>query len=154
MSGQTHMRGQAKGSLTGLLFVALIAAIGAYIVYAGLGKLGRSPNDAPGWVLVVAGAAFLFAAASAGLNAAGWFFFGAKAGPDGALTDAAPAPLRLVQMLLSLGIVALLATVATWVALNPGDGSAMRRIVFGFSAVMTWGILLGFAIWKLRKPRK
>lgn len=154
MSEQTRMSDQTKGNVAGLLFVALIAAIGVYIVYAGLGKLGRSANDAPGWVLVVAGGAFLFAAASMAMNAIGWFFFGAATGRDGALTDAAPASLRFAQMLLSLGIVALLATVATWVALNPGEGSAARSIVFAIGAVMVWGIFAGFAIWKLRKLRK
>jgi len=154
MSEQSRMSGQTKGNLAGLLFVALIAAIGVYIVYAGLGKLSRSANDAPGWVLVVAGGAFLFAAASMAMNAIGWFFFGAVAGRDGALTDAAPAALRLIQMLLSLGIVALLATVATWVALNPGEGSAVRSTVFAIGAVMSWGIFAGFAILKLRKLRK
>lgn len=154
MTGQTRMSDQTKGNLAGLLFVALIAAIGSYIVYAGLGKLGRSPNDAPGWVMVAAGGAFVFAAASLAMNAIGWFCFGAVAGRDGALNDSAPASLRLVQMLLSLGIVALLATVASWVALNPGEGSAARRVVFGLGAVMTWGIFFGAAIWKFRKLRK
>ncbi len=149
------MSDQAKGNLLGLLFVAVIAAIGIYIVYAGLGKLGRAPNDAQGWVLVVAGAAFLFAAASLAMNAIGWFFFGAVAGRDGALTDAAPASLRFIQRVLSLGIVALLATVATWVAFNPEAGASTgRKTAFAAGAALCWAIFAGFAIWKLRRLRR
>ena len=46
------MSDRAKGNLIGLAFVAVIAAIGVYILLAGLGRFGRSPNDAPGWVLI------------------------------------------------------------------------------------------------------
>ncbi len=141
-----------KGNLVGLAFVALIAAIGVYIVAIGLGKFGTNPNDAPGWVLMVAGAAFLFAAASMGMSAIGGIFFGAKAGPDGALTDDAPYPIRLAQILLSLMIVALLAVVATWVAFNPGDASTTgRKIAFAGGAVLVWLIFAGFAYFRLRK---
>lgn len=146
------MPDETKGNLIGLLFVALIAAIGVYIVYAGLGKFGRGPNDAPGWVLIAAGAAFLSAAASMGISAIGGIFFGVKAGRDGSLGDDAPHPLRAAQMILSLAVVALLATVATWVAFNPGEpGNSGRQFAFASGAVLIWTIFAGFAVWRLRK---
>jgi hypothetical protein len=149
------MTPQTKGHILGVLFVAAIAAIGIYIVLAGLWKFGRSTGDAPGWVLIAAGAAFLFAAGSMGLSAVGGIFFGATAGPDGKLSDDAPHALRTAQIFLSLGIVAMLATVATWVALNPeGDASTGRKLAFAAGAVMTWSILLGFGIWRLRGLRR
>ena len=154
MSDQSEMRDQAKGNLIGLAFVAGVALIGIYILLAGLGTFGRGKGDAPGWVLVVAGAAFLFAAASIGLNAIGGIFFGARAKPDGSLSDDTPKALRIAQMFLSLGIVALLASVATWVAFNPGEGSATRSIVFAIGAVMTWGTFIGFAILGLRRLQR
>lgn len=148
------MSDQTKGNLIGLLFVAGIAAIGIYIVLAGLGKFGRG-GGAPGWVLVVAGAAFLFAAASMALSAIGGIFFGAKTGTDGSLTDDVPYGIRAAQILLSLGIVALLATVATWVALNPeASASQSSKIAFAAGAIILWVTLAGFAFWRLRKLRR
>jgi len=149
------MTPETKGHLIGVLFVAGIAAIGIYIVLAGLGQFGRGRGDAPGWVLIAAGSAFLLAAASTGMNAVGWFLFGAKADRHGQLSDEAPYGIRAAQILLSLGIIAMLATVATWVAFNPGEGSSTgRRIAFGIGAIMTWTIFAGFAVWRLRGLRR
>lgn len=148
------VRGDIRGHLIGVLFIAVIAAIGIYIATRGIGRLSRGPNDAPGWVLAVAGAAFLFAAASMAISAIGGILFGATARRDGSLGDDAPYGLRLAQMLLSLGIVALLASVATWVAFNPGPGGAGRSIVFAFGAVCAWLIFFALAVWKLRAMHK
>lgn len=146
------MPDETKGNFIGLLFVALIAAIGVYIVYAGLGKFGRGPNDAPGWVLIAAGAAFLSAAASMGMNAIAYFATGAKAGRNGNLGDDAPPLLRAAQIILSLAVVALLATVATWVAFNPGEpGNTGRQLAFASGAILIWTIFAGFAYFRLRK---
>lgn len=146
------MRDETKGNLIGLLFVAVIAAIGIYVVLIGLGKLGRSPHGAPGWVIVVAGAAFLFAAASTGMNALAYFTTGAKAKADGSLDSTAPYPIRAIQLLLSLIVVALLATVATWVAFNPGDGpDNSRNVAFAVGAAIVWIIFLGFAWLALKR---
>jgi len=146
------MPDETKGNLIGLLFVALIAAIGIYIVFAGLGQFGRSANAAPGWVLIAAGAAFLCAAASMGMSAIGGIFFGVKAGRDGSLGEDAPRALRAAQIILGLAIVALLATVATWVAFNPGEpGNTGRQFAFASGAVLVWAIFAGFAFWQLRR---
>jgi len=149
------MTPETKGNIIGVLFVAVIAAIGIYIVLVGLGQFGRSASSAPNWVLVVAGAAFLFAGASMGLSAIGGIVYGARAGRDGNLSDDAPSAIRAAQIVLSLGIVALLATVATWVALNPENGASIgRQIAFAAGAIMTWGIFLLFAIYRLRNLRR
>lgn len=147
-----RMSDKTKGNLIGLLFVAVVAAIGTYVVIIGFGKLGRNPHDAPGWVILVAGAAFLSAAASMGISAIAYFTTGAKAGRDGSLGDDAPRPLRAAQIILSLGVVALLATVATWVAFNPGEpGNTARSLAFASGAVLIWTMFAGFSVWRLRK---
>lgn len=149
------MSSQAKGHLIGVLFIAAIAAVGVYIVLAGLGRFGRSSGDAPGWVLVTAGAAFLAAAASFGLSAVGGALYGASARPDGSLSDEAPYGLRAAQIVISLGIVALLASVATWVALHPEPGSSTgRKVAFAAGAAGTWAMFLGFAWWRLSKLKR
>ncbi len=149
------MSSQAKGHLIGVLFIAAIAAVGVYIVLAGLGRFGRSSGDAPGWVLVAAGAAFLAAAASFGLSAFGGALYGARARPDGSLSDEAPCGLRAAQIAIGLSIVALLASVATWVALHPEPGSSTgRKVVFAVGAAMVWAIFLGFAVLRLRHLRR
>lgn len=150
-----EMTPQTKGHRIGALFVAGIAAIGIYIVLAGLGQFGRGRGDAPGWVLIAAGAAFLLAAASTGLNIIGGLLFGAKADRHGKLSDDAPYAIRAAQIVLSLGVIAMLAAVATWVAFNPGEGSSTgRRIAFAIGAIMTWAIFAGFAVWRLRGLRR
>jgi len=58
-------------------------------------------------------------------------------------------------MLLSLGVIAMLAAVATWVAFNPGEGSSTgRRVAFAIGAIMTWAMFAGFAVWRLRGLRR
>jgi len=149
------MSSETKGHLIGIVFIAAVAAIGVYMLLIGFGRFGRSAGDAPGWVLIAAGTAFLLAAGSFGLSAVGGIVYGAKAGPDGSLSDDAPTAIRAAQMLLSLGIVAMLATVATWVAFNPEAGSSIgRKVAFAAGAAMTWAILLGFAIWRLRRLKR
>ena len=149
------MTPETKGNLIGLLFVACIAAIGVYVLSIGLGQFRRSPNDAPGWVMIAAGSAFLLAASSMGISAIGGIVFGAKADRHGALTDDAPYAIRVAQIVLSLGIVAMLALVATWVALNPGHESSLgRRIVFASGAAMTWAIFLFFAVYRVRRLKR
>jgi len=148
---QNGTQDESRGHLIGLLFVALAAALGIYLLLAGLGTFGRGRNDAPGWVLIAAGGAFVFTALSMGLNAIGWYCFGAVAGKDGGLPDHAPYGLRLAQLLLGLGVVALMATVATWVAFNPGPGGTGRGIVFAIGAGCAWLVFLALAFWKLRK---
>ncbi len=149
------MTPEAKGHLVGVLFIAAIAAIGLYVVLVGLGQFGRRGGDAPSWVLVAAGAGFLLAAGSFGLSAVGGILYGAKAGPDGRLSDDAPYALRAAQIILSLGVVGVLATVATWVALNPETGSSTgRKVAFAAGAVTVWAMFFGFAVWRLRRLRR
>jgi ABC-type transport system involved in multi-copper enzyme maturation permease subunit len=132
-----------------LAFAAGFALLGLFVMLAGLGVFGRSRGDAPGWIVIVAGAAFVLAAASLALSAIG----GATA-RNGALTGTAPFALRLLQTVLGLGLVALLAVTATWVALHPGDASGWdRRAAFSAGAAVTWIIFVGFALNGLRQLR-
>ena len=146
------MTNQTKGNLIGLAFVACIAAIGAGIIYVGVGKLGRSGQDAPGWVLVIAGGAFLFADASMSINAIGGSVFGATAGRDGALSADAPYGLRVAQIVLSFAILGMLATVATWVAFNPGEHSSSgQKFAFATAAIVGWLSLIAVGVWRIRR---
>jgi hypothetical protein len=149
------MSPEAKGHLIGLLFIAGIAAIGVYVVSIGLGQFGRRASDAPGWVLIAAGAGFLLAACSFALNVVGGIVFGAKVQPDGGLSGEAPHAIRTAQIILSLGVIVMLATVATWVALNPEAGSSTgRKVAFAAGAVTIWLMFAGFAVWRLRRLRR
>jgi hypothetical protein len=148
----TPARNNIAGHLIGLLFIASIAAIGISVVMAGLGRFGRSAGDAPGWVLIAAGGGFLLAAASFALSAIGGIVYGATAKKDGSLSDEAPIAIRATQIVLSLGIVAMLATVSTWVALNPEpDASTSRKFAFAAGAVTIWVMFAGIAIFRLRR---
>ena len=99
--------------------------------------------------------AFLLAAGSFGLSALGGILYGAKAGPDGSLSGDAPYAIRAAQILLSLGVVALLASVATWVAFNPEAGSSTgRKAAFAAGAVTIWLMFAGFAVFRIRQLRR
>ena len=127
-------------------FAALVAAIGGFLVLTGFELFGRSGN-APGWVIMLGGLAFLSAAGSMALS-----IIGGATARDGSLPDSAPFALRLTQTLLSLGIMVLLSSVATWVAFNPGNAASMgHRLAFGAGAVLCWLISLGFTIRAIRR---
>jgi len=149
------MKPETKGHILGLAFVAVIAAIGVYIVLAGLGRFGHGTGDAPAWVLIGAGGAFLLAAGSFGLNAVAGILLGVRTGRDGSLADDAPYAIRAAQIVLSLGVVAMLASVATWVAFNPEAGSSPgRKAVVAAGAATIWLMFAGFAVWRLRRLRR
>ena len=127
-------------------------AMGTFIVLLALGTFGdpHLSDGTPPWVGVAAGLAFLLGglAVIVGYGVAGGI------APDGDLPAGTPFFVRLVQYVLGLGITAMLASIASWVAFGSGSrhfsgsglfvggalNEALGRAVFGIGAVLTWAI--------------
>jgi hypothetical protein len=145
---RTMTYSEILGRRIAYFFAALIGAIGVFLVLTGFELFGRGSGHAPGWVIMLCGLAFLSAAGSMGLS-----ILGGATARDGSLPDSAPFALRLAQTLLSLGIMVMLSSVASWVAFNPGSAGTGARFAFGAGAALCWLIFLGFAIRALRRLR-
>jgi hypothetical protein len=137
------------GRRIAFFLAALMAASGVFLILAGFELSGRSSPDVPGWVIMLCGLACL--------SAAGSMAPGLIAGVtprDGSLPNSASLPLRLVQTLLSLGVMVLLSFVAAWVAFNPGDTAGTGyRLAFSAGVALCWLISLGFTIRAIRRLR-
>src|SRR5262249_37292515 len=104
----------------------IASALGAFILLASAGVIPLQPDSAqaPAWVIALCGVCFACAGGS--------ITFGAMTGavaPDGALSNAAPKPLRAVFYFLALAVLASLALVGSWVAF--GDGPRTFTTSFG-----------------------
>jgi hypothetical protein len=142
------------------------AGMGVFVMLMAFGVIGRgSLDDAPPWVGVCAGLVFVLGGAAVIVG----YAIADGAAPDGDLPPGTPFGIRLAQYLLGLGIVASLASIATWVAFGEGPrkftgsgslgtgpvGDTAGRIVFGVGAVLVWGFLLLLGIVgakRLRRP--
>jgi hypothetical protein len=139
--------------------------MGTLVVLMGLGVIGQPrPGDAPPWVAVCAGLAFILCglAVIVGYGVAG------GVGADGDLPVDTPSSVRVVQYGLGVGIAAMLAVIATWVAFGPGPrdfhatgslGSGpvnewSGRIAFGIGAVLMWLFTGAVAIVSVRRLRR
>lgn len=137
-------------------------AMGMMIVLFGSGVISetRHAGDAPPWVAFVGGLIFVLAGVS--------IIAGALQGvpASGELPKNATWWARLFYYLVGLTLVAALATIGTWVAFGAGERSfqgpgmfflsksvndLVGRIVFGFGALLTWLMLLAFAVYSGRK---
>jgi len=150
--------------VVGLLFIGA----GVAIVLAGLGiipiKAAPDVQDSP-WVIVCAGATFVFGGAALILD----FAIVGGTGPDGDLPAGTPLAIRLVQYLLGLGVVAMLTAICTWIAIgrghrhfsttislpfiawHPASDETIGRFMFGSAAMLLWLILIGFGFVGLRR---
>jgi len=129
----------------------LFALIGGVIVLVGLRVIPVDPTTvhAPYWIITMAGLIF--------------FFAGAKALTRGSLPEGA-------NTVLAMLLVAMLATVFSWVAFGPGErafsssgsvgsvtvasdggNEGTGRMVFGASAILLWLIVLGILVNGLRR---
>jgi len=132
-------------------------ALGLLIVLLSVGA--GAALEAPRWVGVAAGLAFVLAGAAVitGFAVAG----GAAA--DGDLPPGTPFGIRLTQYVLGLGIVGLMAAIVTWIAFGPGPrrftgtglavlglraeiGEAAGRAVFGLGAVLIYVFFVVLAV--------
>jgi hypothetical protein len=116
----------------------------------------RSPNDAPDWIGILIGLAFLFAGIVAMMRS----FAGIDA--EGNLVATAPATVKFLNSGLGLLIAVSLAAIFTWVAVGSGErhftisagglagpagpgGEVPGRIMFGLGAILGW-VLVGLMV--------
>jgi hypothetical protein len=143
----------------------LAVGMGLLLVLIGFGviKPGGKGMHAPLWIATCAGLVFMLAGISIAVGA----IHGVSS--TGELPKDAGWWSRLFYYALGLLICAGLAAIGSWVAFGPGprvfSGTGMTfmskganeligRIVFGFGAVVTWLILLAFAVTGARKLRR
>jgi len=103
----------------GSIVVGLVCgALGLLIILVALGAFGegRLSGDTPPWVGVCAGLAF----ALAGLALMIGYGVAGGVGPDGDVPPGTPVVVRLVQYAAGVGILAMLASLGTWIAFASG----------------------------------
>jgi hypothetical protein len=148
-------------------------AFGLFAALMGLVVIGMAlhlvptdrPSDAPQWVGVAAGLAFVLAGAAIIVG----FAVAGGAAPDGDLPPGTPFGVRLTQYVLGLGIVGLLTAIGAWVAFGPGPrefsvtglpfigpkaGEKVGRAAFGIGAVLSATFFVALAIVSLRRLRR
>jgi hypothetical protein len=90
------------------------------------------------------------------------------AAPDGDLLPGTPFGVRLVQSLLGLGIIAMLASIASWVAFGGGSrhftssgplisaavNEAIGRTVFGIGAALAWAFMAVMIVVSVKRLRR
>jgi hypothetical protein len=139
--------------------------IGTLVTLLALGTFGDGhlSDGTPPWVGIAVGVMFLLAglAIIVGYGVAG------GATDDGDLPPGTPRGVRLVQSALGLGITALLASIATWVAFGSGSrhfsgsgpfisGSVneiLGRAVFGIAAVLMWVFMAVMIVVSVKRLR-
>ncbi|MDO9564541.1 MAG: hypothetical protein Q7J60_23205 [Bradyrhizobium sp.] len=146
----------------GLVFIGM--GMPFVLMWAGIITPDPSKLKAPLWVVGCAGMAFVLAGLSFVLNAPG-----ATLRRNGSLPETSPRPLRIAKDATSLGIIILLALVATWAAVGTGEikttisaggitsqrsgDSTIGRIVFAAGAALCWIFVLFAARQMWRKHR-
>ena len=139
--------------------------VGTAVTLLGLGTFGEGhlTDGTPAWVGIAAGAMFLLAGLSI---IVGYGVAGGTTG-DGDLPPGTPRAVRLVQTALGLGITALLASIATWVAFGSGSrhfsGSGpfisgpmnemLGRAVFGVGAILMWVFMAVMIVASVKRLR-
>ena len=124
---------------------------------------GHLSDGTPEWVGIAAGAMFVLAglAIIVGYGVAGGVT------SDGDLLPGTPRAVRILQTALGLPIIALLASIASWVAIGSGSrhfrgsglfiGSAVNemlgRAVFGVGAVLIWGFMAVILVMSVKRLR-
>jgi hypothetical protein len=145
-------------------FLCGLAAIGVglFLILFGLGVIPVKPRagDAPLWIAVVAGLAFMLAGIAVAVGA----IHGVS--ETGELPEGTSRWKRLLQYLIGVIIAGALASIGSWVAFGPGPrsfgGTGMEllspeanaltgRIVFGIGAALSWLITIVMAISGVRK---
>jgi hypothetical protein len=157
MSVQQQQASPAEVAGVGLVF----AAAGLYFILVGLNYLPMpGPTASPPFVVVFAGAAFLFAGMTALVRA--------KAGAVDQASDLPPDAPRWTQVsyrAAAIGCVGSLALIGTWVAIGAGPrafnisgfvemrttGEAIGRSVFALGSVIAWIYVIALAVSTVRK---
>jgi hypothetical protein len=148
----------------GIRLLCGLAAIGMglFLVLFGLGVVPMRPRtgDAPLWIAVVAGIAFVLGGISVAVGA----IHGVS--ETGDLPEDASWWMRLFYYLIGVAVAGALASIGTWVAFGAGprtfSGTGMfmpslevnamiGRIMFGIGAVLAWLITIVLAVSGARK---
>lgn len=143
----------------GLLF--LVVGVVPLLAVMGILPAGHEPADpAPSWLGWVIGLMFVGAG-----------FYIILSGFTGDNPSDATATGRLLlgyRDLLAFGIIVGLGALFSWIAFGPGprhfsvafmgfllpmSGDIIGRAAFGLGALLAWGMLIHFAVTKLRRPR-
>jgi hypothetical protein len=152
-------------AVTGAIFILS----GILPVLGGLGMIDLHPTEGtPGWMGVCAGLAFMLA----GLAVINGYAIAGGVGPDGNLLPDTPFPVVLMQHVLGLGIMALLTTMAGWIAFGPGErhfsmtialpfvarssqsGELSGRIAFGVATILLVAMTLGLGAAGVERLRR
>ena len=143
----------------------LCGAMGTLVMLLALGAgEGRMSDGTPPWVLVCGGLAFVLA----GLAIIVGYGIAGGVTPDGDLLPGTPFAVRLVQYLLGLGIVAMLASIASWVAFGGGSrhftgsgpfisgavNEALGRTAFGIGAALAWAFMALMIVVSVKRLRR
>jgi hypothetical protein len=161
------MAAQSQASPRERLFAGGIAvSFGLFIILLACSvvKTEQPAGHVPMWLGGIIGMAFFLAGCAMLLGG-----LGGEASADGTLSAATPMWLRVLQLVMVLGVVAALAALATWISIGPGErqfsasisggaagpaNATLGRIVFGFGALLTWGMFILFAVKGAQKLRR
>ena len=140
------------------LGVALVAA-GGYFILIALDVLPMPDGgaDAPPFVIVLAGLAFVFAGCNLAIRARA----GAR-DADNELPASAPAWAKMSYRVIGIAITGALATIGTWIAIGSGPrpfevsgpipaGETLGRAVFALGAVIVWIYVIALTVGTVRK---
>lgn len=148
-----------------MIAIGLITAgAGLYFTLIGAGVLPppKGGANAPGWIVVCAGLAFLLG----GIAVLRQAIPGGEVGPDGKLPDEAPRWMHVMHHMTGVAVLALLAAIGSWVAFGPGPrsftasssltgsfdpGEWAGRVAFGLGALLVWLFTIAFAVRAARK---
>ncbi len=143
-------------------------AVGAWVVLVAAGVLPANTTaeaQAPGWVIAAVGLSFMFCGAAVIVG----FAVAGGVGPNGDLAPGTPFAIRLLHNFFGLGIIGLLAAVASWIAFGAGErrfsGSisfpvttrffpvhaSPGRVAFVVGAVLLWIIFAGYIFTAARR---
>jgi hypothetical protein len=142
-------------------FGLVFAALGVYFVLVGLGMLPPpGPTNAPAFIVVCAGAAFLFAGMTALVCARA-----GGADQSGELQPDAPRWTQLSYRAAAIACVGSVAAIGTWIAIGSGPrafsvsglvemqtaGEMIGRTVFALGSVIAWFYVVALTVTTVRK---
>jgi hypothetical protein len=140
--------------------------VGTLVLLIALGTFGDKhlSDGTPPWVGVAAGVMFLLS----GLSVIVGYGIAGGMGPDGDLPPGTPLVVRIIQSVLGLGAAAMLASIASWIAVGSGArrfsvvgpllsdavNETFGRAVFGVGAVAMWAFTAAMLIINIRRLRR
>jgi hypothetical protein len=162
-AGGTSRADRNQLSLGSVIAIGLLMGIlGSIVILVALGTFGEQAvsDGTPPWVGVAAGLTFVMC----GLAMIVGYGIAGGAAPDGDLLPGTPVFVRLVQTGLGLGIVAMLASIASWIAFGPGVrhftgtglfiGGVVGETVGRVGAVLAWAVMAALLVVSIKRLRR